>query len=174
MQNKYVVPSKTKKTKRNFTSFSRDSYHLYKLKEGIHNYSEEDIEIQPIQTVLQGLCYRLHFTNLLLESNLPYSNYLILYISTSLSGIDKLIKMNLFVVTSETWQGIIEKTWPYSKFPLALSGKFQSKVLNLNYAYIEENDWKFLEGKNDFDECMGDNQPQNCVSIFDPRPCKNR
>ena len=86
--------------------------------------------------------------------------------------------MNLFVVTSETWQGIIEKTWPYSKFPLALSGKFQSKVLNLNYAYIEENDWKFLEGKNDFDECMGDYQSQNCVSIFDPRPqvryCKCR
>ena len=140
----------------------------------MNNYSGEDIEIRPVQTILQGLCYRLHFTNRLWESNLPYSNYLILIISTSLSGIDKLKKMKLFVVANETWRGIIGKSWPYSKFPLALSGNFQSKVLDINYGYIEENYWKFLQGKGDFDECMDDYESQKCLSIFDPRPPKNR
>ena len=153
-----------------FTNFSSNSYDYLDLKEGKYNYFGEDIEVWPVRTVLQGLCYRLHFTNPLSESN-----YLILYTSTSLSGIDKLKKMNLFIATEETWQGVIGKTWPYSKFPLALSGKFQTKVMDIHFAWIEENDWKFLEGKTDFDECMDDdNQSQNCVSIFDPRPRKNK
>ena len=99
---------------------------------------------------------------------------MILYTSTSLSGINKLKKMNLFIASEETWQGVIGKTWPYSKFPLALSGKFQTKIMDIHFAWIEENDWKFLEGKTDFDECMDDNQSQHCVSIFDPRPRKNK
>ena len=82
--------------------------------------------------------------------------------------------MNLFVVTNETWQGIIEEIWPYNKFPLTLSGKFQSGVLNINQGFIEENDWKFLQGISDFDECMDDYQSPKCGSIFDPRPLKNR
>ena len=151
------------------TKFSSNSYTLHELNEGKQNYCDQDIEMRPVPTVLQGLCYRLLFTNPLLESN-----YLTLVLSTSLSGIDKLKKMDLFVVTKDTWQGIIGKTWPYSKFPLALSGKFQSGVLNVHYAYIEENDWKFLEGQGDFDECMDDYQSPKCGSIFDPRPLKNR
>ena len=46
--------------------------------------------------------------------------------------------------------------------------------MDINYAYIEENDWKFLQGKGDFDECMDDYESQKCLSIFDPRPPKNR
>ena len=151
------------------TNLHSNSYEIYQLEEGKHNYFGQDIEMRPVRTVLDGLCYRLHFTNPLLESN-----FLTLFTSSSLFGIDKLKKMNLYIVAEETWQGIIEKTWPYSKFPLALSGKFQSSVLNIHYAYIEENDWNFLEGKRDFDECMDDYQSQKCVSIFDPGPPKNR
>ena len=151
------------------TSFSSNAYQISKLDEGKHKYFGQDIEMRPVRTVLQGLCYRLHFTNPLLESN-----YLTLFISTSLTGIDKLKKMKLFVVTDETWQGIIEKTWPYNKFPFALSGKFQSGILNVHQGYIEENDWKFLQGISDYDECMDGYQNMKCVSIFDPRSPQNR
>ena len=152
------------------TNFSSNSYALHKLNEGKQNYLIKILKCAQYQQSFKAYatdCISLiHYWNL--------TTYLTLVLSTSLSGIDKLKKMDLFVVTDDTWQGIIGKTWPYSKFSLALSGKFQINVLNVHYAYIEENDWKFLEGQGDFDECMDDYQSQNCVSIFDPRPTKNR
>ena len=152
-----------------FNNFPRNSYNYSNLKEGKYNYFGEDIEIHQVRTVLNGLCYKIHFTN-----PLPKSNFLTIIASTSLSGMDKLAKINLFLAGNETWQGIIDKTWPYSKFPLTVSGQFQTKVMDVQYAYIEENDWKFLEGQGDFDECMDDYQSPKCGSIFDPRPLKNR
>ena len=82
--------------------------------------------------------------------------------------------MNLFFVTNETWQGIIDKAWPYSKFPFTLIGQFQTGVTDINFAYIEENDWKFLEGKEDFDACLDEYKSTKCISIFDPRLTRNK
>jgi hypothetical protein len=43
-----------------------------------------------------------------------------------------------------------------------------------NFINIEENEWKYLEGKQDFGECMRDIQKPKCMSIFDPEPKENR
>ena len=47
-------------------------------------------------------------------------------------------------------------------------------IVNSNFLNIEENEWKYLEGKGNFRECMKDIQKPKCMSIFDPEPKKNQ
>ena len=72
------------------------------------------------------------------------------------------------IAATDTWQGIVGNRWPYSKRPPIISGSFSDAILNSNSIDIEENVFKYLEGKGDFDECMMDFQLPNCTSIFDP------
>ena len=46
-------------------------------------------------------------------------------------------------------------------------------IVYSNFIDIEENEWKYLDGKRDFGECMADIQKPKCTSIFDPEPKKN-
>ena len=47
-------------------------------------------------------------------------------------------------------------------------------IVYSNFINIEENEWKYLEGKGNFRECMKDFQKPKCMSIFDPEPKENR
>ena len=61
------------------------------------------------------------------------------------------------------------------KVPPIISGSLDSVgIVNSYFINIEENEWKYLEGKGDFGECMRDNQKPKCMSIFDPEPKKNQ
>ena len=59
------------------------------------------------------------------------------------------------------------------KVPPFISGSFSAGILNSVFIDIEENVWKYLEGKGDLGECMTNVQRPNCTSIFDPGPKKN-
>ena len=66
--------------------------------------------------------------------------------------------------------------WNLLKFkvPPIISGSMESTgIINQNFINIEENEWKYLDGKRDFGECMADIQKPKCTSIFDPEPKKN-
>ena len=63
---------------------------------------------------------------------------------------------------------------PTFAVPPIISGYFTDGKVNSNSIEIEENVWKYLEGKEDFGECMTDFQRLNCKSIFDPEPKNNQ
>ena len=59
--------------------------------------------------------------------------------------------------------------------PPIISGSLDSAgIVHQNFINIKENEWKYLDGKRDFGECMADIQKPKCTSIFDPEPKKNR
>ena len=59
--------------------------------------------------------------------------------------------------------------------PPIISGSFESAgIIYSNFIHVEENEWKYLEGKRDFGQCMRDIQNPKCKSIFDPEPKKNQ
>ena len=78
------------------------------------------------------------------------------------------------IASTDTWQGIVGNKWPYSKVPPIISGSFFDAILNSNTIDIEENVFKYLEGKEDFGECMANTLTPKCTSIFDPEPKKNQ
>ena len=102
-----------------------------------------------------------------------HTEHLGLMISSSLSnGMDKLKRVQILVAAENTWQGIIGNTWPYSEEPLLITGQFSTKFTESIVVDLNENLWKRLEGKTDFEECL---TPQyKCASIFDPRPNKTQ
>ena len=58
--------------------------------------------------------------------------------------------------------------------PPIISGSLDSAgIVNQIFINIIENEWKYLDGKKDFGECMTDLQKPNCTTIFDPEPKKN-
>ena len=67
--------------------------------------------------------------------------------------------------------------WNLLKFkvPPIISALFDADgIISSNFINVEENEWKYLEGKQDFGECMRDIQKPKCMSIFDPEPKKNQ
>ena len=61
------------------------------------------------------------------------------------------------------------------KVPPIISGSLSDgRILNSEFIDIEENVWKYLEGKEDFGECMANTLTPKCTSIFDPEPKKNQ
>ena len=82
------------------------------------------IEIIPIRTKTQGLCYKLT------PSEPP--NYMNIFIGSSSQSKDKLEKINLMIAANNTWQGIVGNKWPYSKglkISKSLYLTFQSYVI---------------------------------------------
>ena len=64
------------------------------------------IEIIPIRTKTQGLCYKLTPSNPL---------HIYFFVGSSIQGLDKLEKINLMIAANDTWQGIVGNRWPYIK-----------------------------------------------------------
>ena len=93
-----------------------------------------------------------------------------LVIGSSTSGLDKLEKLNFYIASDNTWQGVIMNKWPYSNTPMLVSGVFSTETFSSVIVELDENIWKYRKGLSDFDECMNDQPMQKCISIFDPRP----
>ena len=149
--------------------FYRAFIPLIPLQIGEQDYNGTRIEVVPIRTVGNGLCYKFHLTN-------PFPLYgyaLQMVIGSSNLGTDKLNKVDLFIAAENTWQGTIISDWPYSKIPFAASGVFSTNLISIVNVDLEENVWNYRDGKENIDECMNGLNTNPCASIFDPRPLKN-
>ena len=146
--------------------FNRKSPTLKPLQIGTHDYFNTTIEVTPIRTLVNGFCYKFEMPN-----SLPrFDGRLQLIISSSASGVDKLEKLNFYIASKNTWQGVIINDWPYSNTPLLVKGVFSVETTSIISIDFDENIWKYREGMSDFDECMNDQPMKECISIFDPRP----
>ena len=152
--------------------FYRDfSYGFTPLKLGVHDYSGKRVELVPIRTYLQGLCYKLKFLD---PKPFDPANSLQFIISSNISkGMDKLEKVSVTIASSNTWQGIIGNAWPYNKDHLQIIGRLSTEVISFQLADLKENMYVNRVGEIDFDKCMNEHytlaESQICASIFDPR-----
>ena len=135
---------------------------------GEHDYYGTRIEVVPIRTMVDGLCYKFNLSN-----PFPSYNRLQIVIGSSILGTDKLNKVDLFIAAENTWQGLFYHDWPYSKIPLTASGVFSTKVAKIITIDLEENVWNYRDGEDNFGDCMNGLQRSKCASIFDPRSLKN-
>ena len=133
----------------------------------MHEYLGERVELVPIRTFLQGLCYKLKFLD---PKPFDPSASLQFFISSNISkGMDKLEKVSVTVVSSNTWQGIIGNGWPYTKDPLQIIGSLSTEIISYQIVDLKENVYINRVGQINFDKCMNENYTQACASIFDPR-----
>ena len=101
----------------------RDLFDLKQLETGEHDYVGTRIKVVPIKTMIRGLCYKFNLSN-----PLPLQNkQLHLIIGSSILGLDKLKKVDLFIGAENTWQGTIGL---YTNHPLIASGVFSVDAVN--------------------------------------------
>ena len=152
-----------------FLIFSRaigKSPTLSALQIGTNEFFNTTIEVTPVRTLGNGMCYRFKMPN-----SLPrYQESLQLFISSSASSVDKLENLLFFIASDNTWQGVAINDWPYSNTPLLVKGVFSAETTSIISVDFDENIWKYREGMSSFDECMNDQPAKECISIFDPRP----
>ena len=126
------------------------------------------LEVRPIKTILNGLCYKFMFENHLPKNFNESLKFLITRYNKNLK------KIQLTIAAENTWQGIIEQRWPYSYIPHVITKKFHPESLHQISVNIEENIYKYRNGMLDFDECFKHQQASQCASIFDPRLSLNQ
>ena len=94
-------------------SFYSNSFTVTPLQVGANDYVDSfgthgRLEIIPVRTTTQGLCYKLTLSNI-------HMNGFLFFIGSSIQSLDKLEKINLMIATNDTWQGIVGNKWPYTK-----------------------------------------------------------
>ena len=144
------------------------------MKIGNHRYFNTLIEVLPVRTLVKGLCYKLFFGKALKLKALDPDPIAIFVTSSFENKTDKLEEIHVTVAENNTWQGIVEKKWPYSKVPPVFSGSFSQEFFKTYVIEIDENFHVYREGEKNFDECMKEYDTSQCVSIFDPRAFKNQ
>ena len=92
-----------------------NSLNVVPLQLGTHNYNDylstRRIEVIPVRTIFQGLCYKLKLSNPLPKNQ----GYFVIFVTSSIQGVDKLEKIDLMIAANDTWQGIVTNNWPYNK-----------------------------------------------------------
>ena len=124
------------------------------------------IEITPIKTIINGLCYKIQLSNSL--PNPPDFFKLTLY--SPENGRDKIEKIRMLIASNNTWQGIINSNWPYSRAPPLIQKEFTPNIHKVVRINLEENVWKLRSGIEDFNKCMKDKDNGKCLSLFDISP----
>ena len=148
------------------------SYGFTPLKLGVHEYFGETVELVPIRTYMQGLCYKLKFLD---TKPFDPSTSLQFFISSNIStGMDALEKVSVIIASSNTWQGIVLNVWPYNKDHLEIIGRLSTEVISIQMADLKEHMYINRVGEMDFDKCINKNYTQTCASIFDPRSFTNQ
>ena len=89
-----------------------NSFNVVPLQLGTHDYIDLRgtirIEVIPVRTIFQGLCYKLELSN-----PLPFNpDYFIIFVTSSIQDVDKLEKIDLMIAANDTWQGIVADNWP--------------------------------------------------------------
>ena len=140
------------------------------LQIGTHNYFGETINTVPIKTTT-GLCYKVQ------PLKLEFNSYIMFFISGigKENLVDKINLINLYVATNNTWQGLIYGVWPkHTKNPLKIVGEISQSSVNQYIAPLEIADWSYLEGNDNYSECLRDNEitDTGCKSMFHPSSYK--
>ena len=137
------------------------------LKIGTHDYFGETIDTVPIRTT-SALCYKVK----LLKSEFKKSLIFNILLMSKQNSVDKI---NLYVAAENTWQGIIYGVWPkQAKSPLKIVGEVSQKSINQYIAPLEITDWSYMEGNDNYSECLMDNEITHtgCKSMFHPNAYK--
>ena len=98
------------------------------MEEGTHEYFGQSIETTPIRTT-SGLCYKVESKATKFEYETSFL-FTIVDINGRKDQVDKLEKVNLYVVASNTWQGVIYGSWANTKNPLNINGEFNDLLAN--------------------------------------------
>ena len=138
---------------------------------GTFEYFGQTIETTPIRTTF-ALCYKV-------ESKSKFDDdtamiFLVYDQKDNYVDIDKLKSIKLYVAANNTWQGVIYGTWPNTKNPLKVIGKFLKDSNNLYSVPIEVTERRHLKGYGNYSECVDQNESigQSCKSIFHPNSYK--
>ena len=96
------------------------------LKIGSHKYFGKTIDVQPVRTLYNGLCYKLELS----DSSIPVSaedhnNFFGLFMKNLTN--DELTEFHLTFAAKDTWQGMIngKAVWPYNKIPPKITGEIK-------------------------------------------------
>ena len=145
------------------------------LEVGTHEYFGQIIETTPIRTA-SGLCYKVESkaTKFEYETSFLFS---VVDINGQKDQVDKLEKMNLYVVAANTWQGVIYGSWANTKNPLNIIGDFNDGLANSLHIYfvpIEVTEWAYMNGTGNYSQCLEEQESisENCKSIFHPKSFK--
>ena len=145
------------------------------METGKNDYFGKEIYVEEIQTLHSGLCYKLELTS---KDIIPVANGVensfMLRIQCKKNGTDRLSKVNLMLAANNTWQGISFGYWPYSQNPSDIFGNLKENMIEIINVKLEENVWKYQNGKDGFRECLGMENKLNCSSIFDPFDVETR
>ena len=138
---------------------------------GTFVYFGQTIETTPIRTMF-ALCYKVES-----KSKLGYDTAMIFTVSyqkKTISKIDKLENIKLYVTANNTWQGVIYRSWPNTKNPLKVIGKFSGGTHNFYYVPIEVTERSHLKGNGNYSQCIDQHKSigQSCKSIFHPNSYK--
>ena len=145
------------------------------MEEGTHEYFGQSIETTPIRTI-SGLCYKVESKATKFEYETSFL-FTVVDINGGKDQVDKLEKINLYVVASNTWQGVIYGSWANTKNPLTIIGDFNEVFANLNNIYfvpIEVTEWAYMNGTGNYTQCLEEREPisKSCKSIFHPKSFK--
>ena len=141
------------------------------MKVGTNKYFGQTIEATPIRTT-SALCYKV-------ESKLKFGDdtsviFWVFNQNRKNDGIDSLKSMKLYVAANNTWQGVIYGTWPNTKNPLKVIGKFRKDSNNLYFVPVEVTERSHLKGNGNYSQCINQKEyiGQSCKSIFHPNSYK--
>ena len=91
------------------------------------------------------------------------------------NSVDKVNLINLYVADNNTWQGLIYGVWPkHTKSPLKIVGEISESSMNQYIVQLEKAEWSYLEGNDNYSECLRDNEitGTDCKSMFHPNSYK--
>ena len=148
---------------------------LTNLKKGTHDYFGQSIETTPIRTT-SGLCYKVESNATKFEYKTSFV-FIVVDINGKKDQVDKLEKMNLYVVATNTWQGVIYGSWADTKNPLKIIGDFNDVLansINIYFVPIEATEWAYMNGTGNYSRCLEEQEPisKSCKSIFHPKSFK--
>ena len=83
------------------------------MKLGNHRYFNTLIEVLPVRTFTKGLCYKLYFGQALKLKAMDPDPLAIFVTSSFENNTDNLEEIHVTVAENNTWQGVVEKKWPY-------------------------------------------------------------
>ena len=124
----------------------------------------------PIRTT-SALCYKVQPLKFELHTVLLFN---ILGFAKGFS-VDKVNLINLYVAGNNAWQGLIYGEWPkHTKSPLKVVGEISQSSLNQYIVPLEKAEWSYLEGNDNYSECLRDkkNTGTDCKSMFHPNSYK--
>ena len=145
------------------------------MEEGTHEYFGQSIETTPIRTT-SGLCYKVESKATKFEYKTSFL-FTVVDINGGKDQVDKLEKVNLYVVASNTWQGVIYGSWANTKNPLNIIGDFNDALddsINIHFVPIEVTEWAHMNGTGNYSQCLEEQEPisKSCKSIFHPKSFK--